>query len=51
MDGLNVNVKFYREFVQKRKDENFHLLIDIGTFGLHIIHGSLGTGVDDSQWA
>ena len=49
MDGPNVNLKFYREFVQKRKDENFHLLIDIGSCGLHVIHKRLGTGVDDSQ--
>ena len=51
MDGPNVNLKFYQEFVQKRKDENYHSLIDIGSCGLHVIHGSLGTGVDDSQWA
>ena len=49
IDGSNVNLKFYREFVQKRKDENFHLLIDIGSCGLHVIHKRLGTGVDDSQ--
>ena len=49
MDRPNVNLKFYRKFVQKRKDENFHLLIDIGSCGLHVIHKSLGTGVDDSQ--
>ena len=51
MDGPNVNLKFYQKFVQKRKDENYHSLIDIGSCGLHVIHGSLGTGVDDSQWA
>ena len=49
--SMNVNLKFYQEFVQKRKDENYHSLIDIGSCGLHVIHGSLGTGVDDSQWA
>ena len=50
MGGPNFNLKIYREFVQKCKDENYHSLIDIGSCGLHVIHGSLGTGVDDSQW-
>ena len=49
MDGPNVNQKFYREFVEKRKDENYHSLIDIRSCGLHVIHGSLGNRVDDSQ--
>ena len=49
IDGLNVNLKFYREFVQKCKDKNYHLLIDIGTCGLYVIHGSLVTRVDDLQ--
>ena len=49
MDGLNVNLKFYQEFLQKRKDENYSL-IDFGSCRLHVIHGSLGTGLDDSQW-
>ena len=50
MDGSNVNLKFYREFVQKREDENYHSLTDIGSCGLHVIHGSLGTRVDELQW-
>ena len=50
MDGPNVSLKFYREFLQKRKDENYHSLIDMGSCGLNVIQGSLGTGVDDSQW-
>ena len=31
MDGPNINLKSYREFVQKRKVENYHSLIDIGS--------------------
>ena len=34
MDWPNVNLKFYQEFLQKRKDENW----------------KPGTGVDDLQW-
>jgi len=49
MDGPNVNLKFHREFVEKRQ-ENYHSLINIRSCGLHVIHGSLGTGVDASNW-
>ena len=31
MDGVNVNLKFYKEFSKLYKDENCHCLIDIGT--------------------
>ena len=47
MDEANVNLKFYREFVQKRKDENYHSLTDIGNCGLHII---LFTEAWDLKW-
>ena len=50
MDGTNVNLKFYQEFCGKRKDEKYHSLIDIGSCSLHIIHGSLNTGAEKSNW-
>ena len=50
MDGPNVNLKFYQEFCRKRKDEKYHSLIDIGSCSLHIIHGSLKTGAEKSNW-
>ena len=40
MDKPNLNLKLYQEFVQKCKD-------DIESCGLHVIHRSLGTRVDD----
>ena len=35
--------------VQKRKGDNYHSLINIGSSSLHVIQGSMGTGVDDLQ--
>ena len=50
MDGPNVNLKFYQEFCRKHKDEKYHSLIDIGSCSLHIIHGSLKTRAEKSNW-
>ena len=50
MNRPNVNLKFYLEVCRKRKDEKYHCLIDIGNCSLHIIHGSLKTGAEKSNW-
>ena len=50
MDGANVNKKFYEDFSRKFGDENYHRLIDIGSCSLHIVHGALRAGVEQSQW-
>ena len=36
MDGPNVNMKFFEEFLQHHKKRSFHSLINIGSCGLHI---------------
>ena len=40
MNGLNVNLKFHKEFSKLYKDENCHCFIDIGTCSLHTMHNS-----------
>ena len=50
MDGPIVNPKFYQEFCSKLKDEKYHSLIDIDSCGLHVVHGSLKTGAEKSNW-
>ena len=50
MDGPNVNVKFYKEYVSHLNEECHHQLLDIGSCSLHIIHGSLCTGEKKSEW-
>lgn len=50
MDGPNVNLKFFKEFLSHHKSNCHHSLIDIGSCNLHIIHGSLVTGEKESGW-
>ena len=49
-DGPNVNLKFL-QIIKDRREELDHLpLIDIGTCGLHTVHGSFKTGLVASGW-
>ena len=50
MDGLSVNWKFLEKLTNERKDKDFHQLTDIGSCGLHIIHGAFKTGAEASEW-
>ena len=50
MDGLNVNLKFLREFSKPRVGDSVHSLADIGTCSLHSVHGSMKTGEIASKW-
>ena len=49
-DSLNVNRKFL-QIIKDRQEKLDHLpLIDIGTCGLHTVHGSFKTGLVASGW-
>ena len=50
MDGLSVNWCFYDEVIKNRKEMELHQLINIGSCGLHIIHGSFKTGIEVTHW-
>ncbi|KAJ8043765.1 hypothetical protein HOLleu_11016 [Holothuria leucospilota] len=50
MDGPNVNLKFYRDLENERKTEELPGMLNIGSCGLHIVHGSLQKGVTASGW-
>ena len=50
MDGPSVNWKFYDELVKQRQEMELHQLINIGSCGLHIIHGAFKTGVEKTDW-
>ena len=41
MDGANVNLKFFKEFVADFKVDNFHS---------HIVHGAFKTCAEKSGW-
>ena len=48
-DGPNVNLKFLRLMDVKRSELDAPPLTDIGTCGLHTIHGSFKTGMQSSD--
>jgi hypothetical protein len=50
MDGPNVNWKFY-ELVQSRLQKKINKsMLNIGSCGLHILHGAFKHGVEASGW-
>ena len=50
MDGPNVNWKFYTDLTKECNSEELPQLLNIGSYGLHIVHGGLQKGVDESGW-
>ena len=50
MDGPSVNWKFL-ESLRESRDEMDRQLIDIGSCGLHVLHGALQTGHTASGWS
>ena len=51
MDVPTVNHKFYSKLVEQRKEISSPGMIDIGSCGLHIIHGTFKTGLEATGWA
>ena len=50
MDGSSVRWCFYNEVVKNRKEMELYQLINIGSCGLHIIHGSFKIGIEVTDW-
>ena len=52
MDGPNVNLKFYKDFLVERRtlEPDIPIQIDILSCGLHIIHGAFKTRFDETGW-
>ena len=48
--GPNVNLKFLQIIKDHQEELDHLLLIDIGTYGLHAVHGSFKTGLVASGW-
>ena len=49
-DRPNVNLKFLELYGEKREMDEVPRLVDIGTCGLHTVHGSLKDGIKSSGW-
>ena len=50
MDGPSVNLKFYDCIIKQREENEQHALVNIGTCGLHTIHGAFRNGAQKSDW-
>jgi hypothetical protein len=50
MDGPSVNLKFL-DSMKNNLDDSQRKLIDIGTCGLHVLHGAFRTGHEAAGWA
>jgi hypothetical protein len=51
MDGPNVNWKLYNNINEERREnEQYPGLIDVGSCGLHVVHGAFRTGVTKTKW-
>ena len=50
MDGPNVNWHVLKKHIQFREGKEFPELINIGSCGLHILHGALQTGTLKTGW-
>lgn len=48
MDGPKVNLKFHRLLMAKFETEANNILLDVGTCGLHVVHGALKDGA--ARW-
>ena len=49
-DGPNVNKKFLKQHIAKREFLELVPTLNIGTCGLHTVHGSLKTGIKAADW-
>ena len=50
MDGPVVNLKFLKKLQKDRLENEQHELINIGSCGLHTIHGAFKTGAESTSW-
>ena len=52
MDGPNTNWKFYDTFIQQRQesDPDILMLVNIGSCGLHVVHGAFKYGASKTEW-
>ena len=50
MDGPSNNVKCSKELSEYRCEYELNPLIDIGTCGLHIVHGAFKTIAESTSW-
>ena len=50
MDGPNTNWKMYSNMCDQRKDDGLPALLNLGSCGLHTVHGAFKNGVQKTGW-
>ena len=50
MDGPSVNWTFYRTVSKEREENELHELINVGSCGLHVLHGAFKSGAEATDW-
>ena len=48
-DGPNVNRAFLKKYASVREGKELNPLVDLGTCGLHVVHGSMKAGAKASE--
>ena len=51
MDEPSVDLKFLKILQDDRMEKGLSQLLDIGSCGLHILHGTFKTGTEKSEWS
>ena len=49
-NGPNVNLYFLTNLAHLREEELLDPVLNVGTCGLHVVHGSFKTGAEGSEW-
>ena len=49
-DGPNVYLAFLKKYASVREEKELDPIMDLGTCGLHLVHGSVKAGAKASEW-
>ena len=49
-DGPNVYLAFLKKYASVREEKELDPIMDLGTCGLHLVHGSVKVGAKASEW-
>ena len=49
-DGPNVNLAFLKKYASVRQEKELDPLIDLGTCGLHLVHGTMKASTKANEW-
>ena len=50
MDGPNVNLKFSDQLIDQLEIQSEKSLLDMGSCGLHVVHGAFQNGHKITKW-